>query len=73
MVAMADQITLRLPDGSTRAFPRGVALAEVARETGARDALAARVDGEVRDLAFRPDRGGEVEGRAFADPRGHEV
>jgi len=78
MVLMAertpvDQITLRLPDGPARAFPRGVALAEVARETGARDALAARVDGEVRDLAYRLDRDAAVEWLMFADPQGREV
>ncbi|HEV2283638.1 MAG TPA: threonine--tRNA ligase [bacterium] len=68
-----DQITLRLPDGSARAFARGVALAEAARETGARDVLAARVDGEVRDLAFRVDRDAVVEWLTFADPAGREV
>ena len=51
-----DNITITLPDGSGREFPRGVTGNEIAAAIGrglARDALAISVDGKVRDL-FRP-------------------
>ncbi|HLW47233.1 MAG TPA: threonine--tRNA ligase [bacterium] len=68
-----DHITVRLPGGQTRPYPRGVTLAEVARQAGVRDALAARVDGDVRDLSARVDRDANVEWLTFADPTGREV
>ena len=68
-----EQITLRLPEGTARAYPRGIMLAEVARDAGIQDALAARVDGEVRDLSVRVDRDAAVEWLTFADPAGREV
>jgi threonyl-tRNA synthetase len=68
-----EQVTLRLPGGKTRAYPRGTTLAEVARDAGVRDALAARVDGEVRDLSARVDRDGAVVWLTFADPQGREI
>lgn len=68
-----EQITLRLPGGKTRAYPRGIVLAEAARDAGIHDALAARVDGEVRDLSARMDRDAAVEWLTFADPAGREV
>jgi len=46
-------ITVRLPDGSEMELPRGATAAELAAEIGpglARDAVGARVDGELRDL-----------------------
>jgi len=51
-----DNITITLPDGSRREFPRGVTGKEIAASIGrglARDALAISVDGNVVDL-FRP-------------------
>jgi threonyl-tRNA synthetase len=52
-LASADQITITLPDGSTRTHARGVTGAEVAADIGpglAKAALAVKVDGEMRDL-----------------------
>ncbi|TRW15191.1 threonine--tRNA ligase [Glacieibacterium frigidum] len=51
---MSDLITLTLPDGSSREVARGTTPAEVAASIGpglAKAALAARVDGELRDLS----------------------
>jgi threonyl-tRNA synthetase len=51
---MSDLITLTLPDGSARQVTRGTTAAEVAASIGpglAKAALAARVDGELVDLA----------------------
>ncbi|MDN5348114.1 MAG: threonyl-tRNA synthetase [Clostridia bacterium] len=47
------QIKVTLPDGSIKEFPQGITPLEVAKTLGprlAREALAARIDGEVRDL-----------------------
>jgi threonyl-tRNA synthetase len=52
-LASADQITITLPDGSTRTHAQGVTGAEVAADIGpglAKAALAVKVDGEMRDL-----------------------
>jgi threonyl-tRNA synthetase len=68
-----DHITVRFPDGTTRAYPRGTTLAQVARDLGVRDALAARVDGQERDLAARLDGDAAVEWLTFADPAGRAV
>jgi threonyl-tRNA synthetase len=49
----ADAVHVKLPDGSQREYPRGVTAAEIARSVGkrlAKDALAAKVDGEWVDL-----------------------
>ncbi|HET9426769.1 MAG TPA: threonine--tRNA ligase [Allosphingosinicella sp.] len=50
---MSEMIKIRLPDGSSREVPRGTTPADVAAAIGPgllKAALAARVDGEVRDL-----------------------
>ncbi len=53
---MSSMITVTLPDGSTRTMPAGSTPADVAAAIGpglAKAALAARVDGELRDI-MRP-------------------
>ncbi len=53
---MSEQITVSLPDGSTKKFPRGATSLDVAMSISeglARNVLAARVNGEIWD-AFRP-------------------
>ena len=50
---MADSLSISLPDGSVRAYPQGTTGYDVAASLSeglARNALAVRVDGEVRDL-----------------------
>jgi threonyl-tRNA synthetase len=49
----ADAVHIKLPDGSQREYPRGVTAAEIAGSVGkrlAKDAIAAKVDGEWLDL-----------------------
>ncbi len=49
----AASITVTLPDGTTRVVPRGTTPAQIAAEIGpglAKAALAAKVDGELRDI-----------------------
>ena len=51
--AVADQVTVKLPDGSTREYPAGVTPGEVAASIGRRlaeAAVAASVDGMTVDL-----------------------
>ncbi len=50
---MSDQVTITLPDGSTRDYPRGITGGEVAVSIGrglAKGAVAAKVDGQIVDL-----------------------
>src|SRR5689334_20597771 len=60
---MADRITLTFPDGLTREYDRGVTAADVAASIGkrlAKDALAAKVDGEWVDLGRPIERDADV-------------
>ncbi|MEO0441921.1 MAG: threonine--tRNA ligase, partial [Pseudomonadota bacterium] len=53
---MTDQITITLPDGSAREVALGTTPAQIAADIGpglAKAALAARIDGEIRDI-MRP-------------------
>ncbi len=66
-------IEVRLPDGSVKKYDVGVSLAQIARDAGRRDALVAKVNGELRDLTARLDQDAAVEFLAFDDPEGREV
>jgi threonyl-tRNA synthetase len=67
------EIQVTLPDGRVKTYPRGVSVAEVARDAGVPDALVARVDGVLTDLSVRLDRDVRVELLTFEDPQGREV
>ena len=63
MEALAQTITVTLPDGSTKVVPKGTTLRQVAESIGprlAKDALAAKVDGKLVDLARALDRDAAV-------------
>jgi len=68
-----NQIKVTLPDGRVKEYPKGVSLAEIARDAGKPDALVAKVDGELRDLATKLDRDARVEPLTFEQPEGREV
>ncbi|PZO92125.1 MAG: threonine--tRNA ligase [Sphingomonas sanxanigenens] len=56
---MSEMIKISLPDGSVREMPRGTTPADVAAAIGpglAKAAIAARVDGELRDIGRPLDR-----------------
>ncbi|MGB7372980.1 threonine--tRNA ligase [Pontixanthobacter sp.] len=60
---MSDMYTIKLPDGSQREMPAGSTPADVAAAIGpglAKAALAARVDGELRDLGRPFDGNAEL-------------
>ncbi len=62
-LAPGNQVTITLPDGSTRAFEGAVTGAELAADIGpglAKAALAVKVDGEVRDLVRPIEADAEV-------------
>src|SRR5437667_9968165 len=68
-----DRVKVTLPDGRVKEYPKGVSLAEIARDAGKPDALVAKVDGELRDLATKLDRDARVEPLTFEQPEGREV
>ena len=72
---MAD-IDVRLPDGSTLSFARGVSLTTVAEQIGpglAKAALAAEVDGKLVDLATCLDHHAQVRFVTWRDDEGKLV
>ncbi len=73
---MSERITVTLPDGSSREFDRGATAADVAASIGkrlAKDALAAKADGEWIDLARPLDGDTNLEIVTPAGPDGREV
>ncbi len=65
-----------MPDGSTREFPKPVTPLEIAQSIGpglAKDALAARVDGELRDLASPIEKDSPVQIITPKSPEGLEI
>jgi threonyl-tRNA synthetase len=72
----ADAVNVKLPDGSQREYPRGVTGAEIAASIGkrlAKDALAAKVDGEWVDLDRPIEHDAAVTIVTPASPDGREV
>jgi threonyl-tRNA synthetase len=72
----ADAVNVKLPDGSQREYPRGVTAAEIAASIGkrlAKDALAAKVDGEWVDLDRPIEHDAAVTIVTPASPDGREV
>ncbi len=64
MEALAQTVTITLPDGSTRTVPAGTTLRAIAEGIGprlAKDALAGKIDGKVVDLAAPVLRDAKVE------------
>jgi len=64
MEALAETVTITLPDGKTRTVPAGSSLREIAESIGprlAKDALAGKIDGRLVDLASRVGRDAAIE------------
>ncbi|GAB4318436.1 MAG: threonine--tRNA ligase [Candidatus Zixiibacteriota bacterium] len=69
-------ITVTLPDGSEREYPKGTTGYDIAASIGkklARDALAIKLNGTVRDLNAPIEESGPVQILTFDDPEGREV
>ena len=70
------QITVTLPDNSTRLYDSGVTPQEIAESIGPRlvqDALAAEVNGQTVDLNVPIEADAEVAILTGDSPEGHEV
>jgi threonyl-tRNA synthetase len=70
------KIKVTLPDNSIREFDKGISALKVAESISSRlaqDALAAEVNGVVRDLMFKIDNDSTVKFLTFEDDRGKEV
>ena len=68
-----DRITITFPDGSTREYDGGVTGYDVAKDVSpglARQALAVRVNGEVRDLTRAIEEDARIEILTWKDPEG---
>jgi threonyl-tRNA synthetase len=72
----ADAVKITLPDGSSREYPKGVTAADVAASIGkrlAKDAIAAKVDGDWVDLDRPIEHDTAVTIVTPATPEGREV
>jgi threonyl-tRNA synthetase len=73
---VANELHITLPDGSTRALPAGATARDLAAQIGpglAKAAIAARVNGEVRDLGRALPDGVSVSILTDKDPQALEV
>jgi len=69
-------VKVTLPDGSVREYEHGISVADAVAQIGkglAKAALAAKVDGEVVDLAAKLDRDCSLAVLTFKDEEGREV
>ncbi len=73
---MKNQITLTFPDNSTRMYPTGTTLLEVAESIGtrlAKDAVAAQINGKLTDLTEAIDIDADINIITGDSADGHEV
>ena len=73
---MKNQITLTFPDNSTRIYPTGTTLLEVAESIGtrlAKDAVAAQINGKLTDLTEAIDIDADINIITGDSADGHEV
>jgi threonyl-tRNA synthetase len=71
-----NEVKIKFPDGSERAFPSGVTGLEIAKEISPRlvkEALAVKINGNLRDLSVKIDKDVPVEIVTFETPEGKQV
>ena len=76
MTTDSTQITIQLPDGSSREYAAGTTLLEIAKSLHsslAKKSYAAVVNGEIRDLGRSLEEDGEVRFVGAGDPESLEV
>ena len=69
-------VKVTLPDGSVREYPQGISIADAVAQIGkglAKAALAAKVDGNVVDLARKLEHDCNLQVLTFKDEEGREV
>ena len=70
------EVKIKFPDGSEKAFPKGVTGLEVAKAISSRlskEALAVKINGNLRDLSAKIDEDAPVEIVTFDTPEGKHV
>ena len=70
------KIKVTLPDGNAREYPAGISLMEIANDISprlAREALAAKVDGQLADMGRTLERDAAVAFLTFDDEEGRQV
>ncbi|MEW5993157.1 MAG: TGS domain-containing protein, partial [Candidatus Zixiibacteriota bacterium] len=70
------QVNISFPDGSTRAFEKGATGLEIAKSISprlAKEAVAVKVDGVVRDINAPIPNDAPVQILTFDDPSGRQV
>ena len=70
------QVQITFPDGSIKPFDHGSTGSDIARSISprlAKDALAIKVNGQVRDLSFRVPEDAPIEILTFDQPEGRQV
>ena len=73
---MSETVRVTLPDGSVREYPQGITIAEAVSQIGrglAKAALAAKVDGELKDLSAKLDHDCSLVVLTFKDEEGRHV
>ncbi len=73
---MNNKIKVKFPDGSEKEFDKGITALDIARQISNRladEALVAKINGEVRDLAAKLDDDSELKLLTFDDPDGQHT
>lgn len=73
---MSEMVQIRLKDGSTREYPKGVTFAEIAASISqrlAKEAVAAKQDGKMVDLQRTLEKNADVEILTLQDAQGVDV
>lgn len=73
---MNNKIKITLPDGSQKEFDKGITTYQIAESISrrlAKDALASKVDGEVRDINFPINKDANVQILTFNDEEGRHT
>lgn len=76
IVNAMNEILIKFPDGSEKAFPKGVTGFEIAKSISPRlskEAIAVRFNGDLRDLSIKIEDNGPIEILTFDSPEGKQV
>ncbi len=66
-------IKITFPDGKSKEYKKGISSEEIAKEIGIRNVIAAKIDGEPRDLTFPITNDSKLVLLKFDDKEGKEI
>ncbi|MBI2142496.1 TGS domain-containing protein, partial [Candidatus Woesearchaeota archaeon] len=66
-------IKITFPDGKTKSFRKGITAEQVAAELGVRNAITAKIDGELKDLSAPINADSKLLLLKYEDAEGREV